>query len=257
MRIRSSSPPTLSLAPLPPTPAPSATTPVSPVELKREPTPFDELPMSHLISFPIMDSPTSADPVDAANPFESFHNLQHPYSSYQSSSALIRDAFDYYRLPNNGPSPISDALDMSIHGTALKPQLHAHTLPDLTSALYSAPAHQPQQEQQQQQQCISTSHLFSTSALTPAQPPEPPLPTLDDDGTAIIHTFPLVTSDTPSSLFSSCCFALSILATQKAASARRNLDQGLCTTRCQRPLQARSPPCQKPCSGLPQSPAEA
>ena len=189
MRIRSSSPPTLSLAPLPPTPAPSATTPVSPVDNpQRQPTPFDELPMSHLISFPHVDSPTSADPVDIGNPFDSFHTIpQHPYTSYQSPSTLIRDAFDYYRLQNNNPSPISDALSMSMQGTALKPQLHANTMPDLTSVLYSAPTHQPQHQdqQQQQQQCIPTSHLFSTPALTPAHRPKDSSPTLDDDGTAL------------------------------------------------------------------------
>ena len=185
MRIRSSSPPTLSLAPLPPTPAPSVTAPVSPVDPKREPTPFDELPMSHLISFPIMDSPTSVDPIDSGNPFESFHTLNNPYSNYQSSSALIRDAFDYYRLPGSHPSPITDALNMSMHGAALKPQLHAHALPDLTTSLYSAPVHTPQQQQQQQQHCIPTAHLFSSSAPTPAQPLKAHSEAPEDDGTTI------------------------------------------------------------------------
>jgi len=184
MRIRSSPTPTLSLAPLPPAPAPSVTSPVSPVEPKREPTPFDELPMSHLISFPIMDSPTSVDPVDSANPFEAFHTLHNPYASYQSSSALIRDAFDYYRLPGSHPSPITDALNMSMHGTALKPQLHAHTLPDLTSVLYPAPSHTSQQplHQQQQQQCIPTSQLFTSPAPVTAQPSKTLSEALEDDG---------------------------------------------------------------------------
>ncbi|KAF8579638.1 hypothetical protein K439DRAFT_1663170 [Ramaria rubella] len=180
MRLRSSPPPTLSLAPLPPTPAPSATSTVSPVDPKREPTPFDELPMSHLISFPMIDSPTSGDPVDASNPFEPFHTLQNQYTSYQSSTSLLRDAFDYYRLQTSNTSPISDALNMSLHAPALKPQLHAHTLPDhLTSPLsYPAPI---QQQQSPQQQCITTSHLFSTPALTVPRPVKASSPPMDDD----------------------------------------------------------------------------
>ncbi|KIJ51293.1 hypothetical protein M422DRAFT_776573 [Sphaerobolus stellatus SS14] len=153
MRIRSTSPQTLDILNLPPSPSPDSTSPV--VDIKREPTPFDELPMSHLISFPMMDSPTN-DHMDASN-FDGF-GLPHQYD-YQSSASLLRDAFDpYYRLPNSNPTPISDALNMNLHGGAFKPQLHGHTMQDLSSLSYSAP----------QQQCIPTSQLFPSSA--------PPIP---------------------------------------------------------------------------------
>lgn len=180
MRIRSSSssPPTLSLGPLPPTPIPSVATPVHspspsspsssstpiPVSiLKREPTPFDELPMSHLISFPLMDSPSSPDPKhhhhNHDQSFESFNSIQNPFSAFHGSSALLRDAFDYYRLPNNNPTPISDALNMSLHGSAFKAQLHS--IHDISSALSFQHQHQP---------CIPTAQLFSaaTNAATNA-----------------------------------------------------------------------------------------
>ncbi|KAF8526076.1 hypothetical protein BU17DRAFT_83597 [Hysterangium stoloniferum] len=185
MRIRSSSPPTLSLAPLPPTPAPSATTPVSPTEVKREPTPFDELPMSHLISFPINESPTE----DSA-PFDAFHTVRNPFSSYPASSSLLRDAFDYYRLPNSNPTPISDALNMSIHGGAFKPQVHSHTMPDLSNAFsYPPSTHPDQQQQQQQQQCIPTSHLFSNAPFPTAQQvEESPSPSLEEYSSPIPMT---------------------------------------------------------------------
>ena len=110
-----------------------------------------------------------------------------------SSPTLICDAFDYYRLQNNNPFPISDALSMFMQGIALKPQLHTNTMPNLTSVLYSAPTHQPQhQDQQQRQQCIPTSHLFSMPVLTPAHRPKDSSPTLDDDmdGTAVLFPKP-------------------------------------------------------------------
>ncbi|GJJ08481.1 hypothetical protein Clacol_002699 [Clathrus columnatus] len=188
MRIRSSScsPPALSLDPLPPTPIPSAANPIAVVSPKRETTepPFDELPMSHLISFPLIDSPTT--PENHDQPFEHFNSIQNPYSAFQSSSALLRDAFDYYRLPNNNPTPISDALNMSLHGSAFKSQLH-HSIQDISSALSFA------------QQCIPTSHLFSTAtsatsvspphATTPISPSQsvkpPPSPVEDQCNTSL------------------------------------------------------------------------
>lgn len=113
-----------------------------------------------MISFPLIDSPTSPDPKhhhhNHDQPFESFNSIQNPFSAFHGSSALLRDAFDYYRLPNNNPTPISDALNMSLHGSAFKAQLHS--IHDISSALSFQHQHQP---------CIPTAQLFSPAANTP------------------------------------------------------------------------------------------
>jgi hypothetical protein len=136
--------------------------------------------MSHLISFPIMESPT-----EDSSSFDAFHSIQNQYSPYQ----VPPSPFDYYRLPS---SNISDPLSMSLHGAAFKPQLLSHLISDLSSALpYSSPPRnhhqqqqqqQPQQQQQQpqQQQCIPTSQLFSNVPLQSAQV-KSPSPSLDDN----------------------------------------------------------------------------
>jgi len=107
-----------------------------------------------------MDSPSEQ---LESGPFDSFNTLQHQYD-YQSSASLLRDAFDpYYRLPNSNPTPISDALNMNLHGAAFKSQLHAHNMQDLSGALsYAQPHHQ-----QHQQQCIPTSQLFPSAGVPP------------------------------------------------------------------------------------------